>query len=177
MTDRAWEEMVTVGRVARRHGNRGAVIVNPETDFPEARFGPGRVVYVRRGADIEPLTINGVRVQQGRPIVAFEAVDTMTQAEALAGTELRVPVADLAPLPRGAFYRHDLVGCRVVTVAGEPVGVVAAVEGDLDVSRLVVETPEGEVLVPIAREICVRIDPQAREITIDPPEGLLDLNR
>lgn len=177
MTGRAWDEMVTVGRVARAHGNRGAVVVNPETDFPEARFGAGRVVYARRGADVEPLTIGAVRFQQGRPIVSLVAVDSMTEAEALAGTELRVPVSDLAPLPPGTFYRHDLVGCRVVTARGELVGVVVAVEGERDVSRLVVGTPAGDVLVPIAHGICVRIDPQAREITIDPPDGLLDLNR
>jgi hypothetical protein len=31
--------------------------------------------------------------------------------------------------------------------------------------------------VPLAQEICVRIDPERREIAIDPPEGLIDLNR
>ncbi|MGE5815987.1 MAG: hypothetical protein ACM36C_15970, partial [Acidobacteriota bacterium] len=30
-----WDALVLVGRVARAHGNKGQVIVNPETDFPE----------------------------------------------------------------------------------------------------------------------------------------------
>ena len=177
MSDCAWDDMVTVGRVARTHGNRGAVVVNPETDFPDARFGAGCIVYLRRGADPEALRIRSVRFQHGRPIIQLMTVDTMTEAEALSGQELRVPASDLVPLPAGAFYRHDLVGCRVVTARGEPVGVVTAVEGEVGVSRLVVDTPCGEVLVPVAQGICVRIDPQAREIAIDPPEGLLDLNR
>ena len=37
-----WDDMVLVGRVARPHGLRGQVIVNPETDFVEERFGPAR---------------------------------------------------------------------------------------------------------------------------------------
>ena len=36
-----WDEMALVGRIARTHGNRGHVIVNPETDFPEHRFQVG----------------------------------------------------------------------------------------------------------------------------------------
>ena len=37
----AWDDLVLVGRIARTHGHRGAVIVHPDTDFPEARFVPG----------------------------------------------------------------------------------------------------------------------------------------
>ena len=38
----AWDDLVLVGRIARTHGHRGAVIVHPDTDFPEERFVPGR---------------------------------------------------------------------------------------------------------------------------------------
>ncbi len=177
MTGRAWDDLVTVGRVARTHGNRGAVIVNPETDFPEARFSEGRVLHVRRGERVETLTVASVRFQAGRPIVGFREVGTMTDAEALAGAELRVVESELAPLPARTFYRHDLVGCRVMTTDGRVMGTVKAVEGPLEQSRLVVDAPGGDVLVPLAETICVRIDAERREITVDPPEGLIDLNR
>ena len=51
-------------------------------------------------------------------MIGIDGVETMNDAEALAGLELRVPVERLAPLPRGTFYRHDLVGCRVETRDG-----------------------------------------------------------
>ena len=35
----------------------------------------------------------------------------------------------------------------------------------------------GEVLIPLAETICVDIDTAARRIVVDPPEGLLDVNR
>ena len=174
---RAWDEMVAVGRVARAHGNRGAVVVNPETDFPATRFREGRVVHVRRGEVVAALTVATVRFQDGRPIVAFREIATMTDAEALAGLELRVPEVELETLPEHAYYRHALVGCRVLTSSGVLVGAVVAVEGERDGSRLVIGTPTGEVLVPLAEEICRRVDPEAGEIVIEPPEGLLDLNR
>ncbi len=39
-------EPLVVGRVARPHGLRGQVIVNPETDFPDERFRVGEVLLV-----------------------------------------------------------------------------------------------------------------------------------
>ena len=44
-------------------------------------------------------------------------------------------------------------------------------------SRLVVRAPGGDVLIPLVAEICVRIEPADRRIVVDPPEGLLDVNR
>jgi len=60
--------------------------------------------------------------------------------------------------------------------AGTTVGTVARIEGAPGASVLVVETPQGEVLVPLADDICRVIDPDARRIVIDPPAGLLELN-
>lgn len=176
MSEAAWDDMATVGRVARTHGNRGHVIVNAETDFPESRFRVGRVVRIRRGGRIDALTIEAVRFHQGRPIVGFREVGSMTEGETLAGAELRVPADELERLAAGQYYRHDLVGCRVTTATGETVGLVTRVEGARAQSLLVVDAGGREVLVPLAREICVRIDPVTREIAIDPPAGLLDLN-
>ncbi len=176
-TDAEWDECAVVGRVARAHGNAGQVIVNPETDFIEDRFRVGARLLARRGGRVERMRVTAMRLHLGRPIIGLDGVATMNDAEAMAGIEFRVPTADLEPLPDGLFYRHDLVGCRVETVSGAEVGTVASVEGELGSSRLVVRAPFGDVLVPLARAICVVIDTAARRIVLDPPEGLLDLNR
>jgi 16S rRNA processing protein RimM len=171
-----WGSMATVGRIARAHGNRGQVIVNVETDFPGERFRPGAELFIERAGMVETLRLTTVRFHRDRPIVGIAGVDTIADAEALAGCELRVPIEQLAPLPGGMFYRHDLIGCRVETRGGEPVGTVTDVDGTLSASRLVVETRRGEVLIPLAAEICTSIDPAAKRIVVDPPGGLLELN-
>jgi ribosomal 30S subunit maturation factor RimM len=56
------------------------------------------------------------------------------------------------------------------------VGEVAKVEGGGGASRLVTNGPRGEILIPLAVDICVDIDIANRKIRIDPPEGLLGLN-
>jgi 16S rRNA processing protein RimM len=171
-----WDEMAVVGRIARTHGLRGQMIVNLETDFPDERFRPGSEVFVQRGGDIEALRIASVRRQGGRPVIAVDGVSTIDEAERLAGLELRVPADRLRPLPDGTFYHHDLVGCRVEMGDGTVVGVVRDVDTASGGSRLVVDGARGEILIPIAAEICRSIDPRAKRIVIDPPEGLLDLN-
>jgi 16S rRNA processing protein RimM len=171
-----WDDMAVVGRIARAHGIRGQVILNVETDFPEERFQSGAELFIEREGRVEPLTITTVRFHRERPVVGLRGVDTIDDAEALAGHELRVPIERLATLPSGTYYRHDLIGCRVVTKGGVEVGVVTDVEGTMGGSRLVVAGAAGEVLIPFAVEICPEIDPATRRIVIDPPDGLVELN-
>ena len=170
------DEPLLVGRVARAHGNRGEVIVNLETDFPEARFAPGRELIVEAGGRTERRRITSARFQHGRPVLALEGIATMNDAEALAGAELKIPAADAGALPENTYYRHDLVGCEVRDAGGRVVGRVTRVDGTLDRSLLAVETPRGEALIPLVAGICVRVDPAAKIIVIDPPGGLIELN-
>jgi 16S rRNA processing protein RimM len=168
------EDLLLVGRVARAHGNKGRIIVNLETDFPEERFKVGARLIV--GGEKETREILEVRFHQGRPVLWLRGIETMSEAEALAGAELKVVAAELAPLPAGIFYHHDLVGCEVRDTNGRPIGRVIGVEGSLERSRLVVEGDRGEVLIPLVEEICTRIEPSQQLIVVNPPPGLIDLN-
>ncbi|MGE3955097.1 MAG: ribosome maturation factor RimM [Vicinamibacterales bacterium] len=171
-----WDEMAVVGVIARPHGIRGQVIVNPETDFPEERFGVGQTLFVLRDGAIEPFTVTAFRMQAGRPVIGLEGIGDMDAARELAGLEFRVPASALVPLPDGTFYHHELIGCVVRTTDGQEVGPVTAIDGEAGNTRLVVQNDRGEVLIPLTLGICTRIDPRAKQIVIAPPEGLIELN-
>jgi len=166
-----------VGRVARPHGIRGYVIVNPETDFLEQRFRVGEVLLVARpGAEPVSRRILSVRFHQGRPILELEGIASMSEAEILAGSELRLPAAAVGRLPEGTFHHHELIGCEVRDRSDALLGRVSSVEGPMERSRLVVQGQRGEIQIPMTAHICISIDPAASRIVVDPPEGLLDLN-
>jgi 16S rRNA processing protein RimM len=175
------EDLILVGTIERPHGLHGEVAVHPFTDFPAERFVPGARFVTGRGAAAPPeettatLVVDTVRWHKDRPLVLFEGVETVEAAEELRGRSLWIPAASRPALEPGLFYETDLVGCRVETADG-PIGTVTRVEGAPGASVLVVETERGDVLVPVADAICRVIDPAAKRIVIEAPEGLLDLN-
>ena len=173
----SWQEMAVVGVVARTHGRHGEVVVNPETDFPEERFRAGGTLFMAQAGLPVAVKIRDAWFHGGRPVVSFERVDTLSAAESLRGVELRVPDEALRPLPPDTWYEHDLVGCVVRTVSGDEVGTVAAIEGPAGAKRLIVGPRGREIDVPLVAEICVTVDAEAESIVIDPPPGLLEVNR
>ncbi len=173
----SWREMAVVGIVARTHGRHGEVVVKPETDFPEERFRAGATLFLAEAGTPVPMKIRGARFHGGRPLVSFDRIETLSEAERLRGAELRVPEEALHPLPADAWYEHELIGCVVRTASGREVGEVCAIEGPAGAQRLIVRQEDCEVDVPLVAQICVSVDTEAGAVVIEPPDGLLEVNR
>jgi 16S rRNA processing protein RimM len=167
--------VVAVGRIGKAHGIRGAVYVEPWTDAPEERFLPGAVLDtepVGRG----PLTVAEVRSHSGKQVVQFIGIDDRNTAEAIRGTVL-VMAASARPLldDPDEFYDTDLIGLAVRQLDGTAVGSVTDVLHSPADSLLAIDVEGREVLVPFRKQFVPVVDLSAGTLTIDPPDGLLDL--
>ena len=172
---------VTLARILRARGLRGEVAAEILTDFPE-RLPKLREVWLADGRN-EPRRIGVERCwlatsRGGQAIFHFEGVDTVEAAEKLRGAEVQVPFDQRTRLGAGQYYVSDLIGCEVwESDAASAMGAVRDVQFPGGAPLLSVQTEEGEVLVPLAAEFCIRIDVRTKRIDVALPEGLRDLNR
>jgi 16S rRNA processing protein RimM len=172
---------VTLARILRPHGLRGEVSAAILTDFPE-RLPRLREVWLSDGRT-PPRRVDVQRCRfstsgGGQAIFQFAGVEDRDAAERLRGLEVQIPLEQRTKLDEGKYYVSELVGCAVWEAgASAPVGTVRDVEFFGGVPLLAVDTPGGELLVPLAAEICLRIDTVAKRIDVALPEGLRDVNR
>ena len=110
-------------------------------------------------------------------IFKFKGVDTISDAERLAGADVVIPLEDRPAAEPGEYYRADLLGCEVFDEQGRSLGVVADWQETGATPLVEVRTADGkELLIPFAKSIFTRIDPDQRRIEVALPEGLEDLN-
>ena len=163
---------ITIAVIGRARGNKGEVVALPLSSHPE-RFDDLREVHLFGSG--EHYELENVWWHDGRLVLKFKGIDTISQAEALAGAEMRVPEDQGVRLEPDEYFQADLVGCEVVDrSSGVRLGVVVNFletggPGLLDLG--------GDFLIPFARSICVEIDPAAKRILVDLPEGLQEINR
>lgn len=173
-------EFVAVARIARPQGRRGEVAAEILTDFP-GRFAHLKEVYLGApGGARQVVVVEKAWPHKGRIILKFSGVDSIGEAEHLRGMEVLIPSHQRVRLEANQYYVSDLEGCRVIAErdgTASELGTVSGVDptGGVDVLR--VETARGEVLIPLAQEICRRIDTESKVIIIEPPEDLLELNQ
>ncbi len=172
---------LVVGHLARAHGIRGELFVQPLTDHPEGTFAPGVVLLPGDGdgrepdPDVPPLRVVAVRPFQDGFLVTFDGVETRSEAEVLRGRYVLRSLDDLEPLEEGELFYHQILGCEVFTVEGVALGRVAEVY-DLAPSELLEVQGDGRTyMIPFRKEIVVEVDREGRRLVVDPPEGLLEL--
>ena len=164
-------EWVTIALLGKTRGNRGEITAWSLSSKPE-RFESLNEVWLFGVG--EKLEVESTWFHDTTLIFKFRGVDTISDAERLTGSEVRVPVSARVALEPGEFFESDIVGCEVFDRrTGKPLGRVSAWQDGGGAGVLAV----GDLLIPFARSICVEIDPAARRIGVELPEGLEDLNR
>ncbi len=163
------EPLLAVGRIARAHGIRGEVAVQPLTEV-EARFGPGSVLRLEDG---RTLRVEGSRGHGHRLLVKFEEVTDRNEAESLRGAVLLVPQESAPPITDGdRFWVHQVVGLQVMTDQGAELGRVREVLSAPGNDVWVVDTEDGELLIPAVRDVVTDVDLDGGRLTVREVPGL-----
>ena len=173
----AQPSFIAIARIARTRGNRGEVLADLYTDFPD-RFNALEEVWLEfaDGHKVRAV-IEDTWEYKGRIVLKFAGIDDISSAEAYAGCWVQIPAEQAMKLPEGTYFDHDLIGCSVQDTRGNSLGVVKEVLRIAGNSQLVVKGPNCEYLVPAVDSICIRISVKEKQILIDPPEGLMDLSK
>jgi 16S rRNA processing protein RimM len=168
-------DLVLIARAVKTHGLKGEVVAELLTDFPERFEELDEVVVVSPGGEQKTGSIEDFWFQKDRVVLKLSGYDDVDAAKELIGYEFAVPESDRVQLEADEFYDWELEGCTV-KVGDESIGQVRSVIKTGGAEILVVSDESGnEKLVPLAASIVVAIDPVAKTIVVDPPEGLLDL--
>ncbi len=168
---------LAIARIVRTRGNRGEVLADILTDFPE-RFQRLKTVWLEfPDQHRESAVVEAAWPHKGRQVLKFAGIDSISDAERLRAAWVLVDRKDAVPLEQGEYYDHDLIGCRVVDAAGAVLGTVREILKTAGNAVLVVDGPDGEVLIPAVGDFCRHISIPEKLIVVDLPEGLLDLNR
>jgi len=80
------------------------------------------------------------------------------------------------PLPEGQYHHYQIIGLQVKTTQGELLGNITEILTGKSNDNYIVRGAKGEIIIPAIEDVVQSIDIDAGVITIEPIEGLLDLN-
>ncbi|HEX3373155.1 MAG TPA: ribosome maturation factor RimM [Edaphobacter sp.] len=192
-TTPAW---IVLAHLLRPQGRKGEVLAELFTDFPERFEDHKRVFLAAPGFAGEETEARAAEVvafwlplgkNEGRVVLHFAGIDTISDAESIAGQDVLVPRAERLALDDESVYVSELIGCTVYD-GSLPVGVVEDVQFAMSADGgrrlddaaplLAVRSLEGdEILIPFAKALLVGVDTEAKRIDMTLPEGLVEVNR
>ncbi|MEB3829406.1 ribosome maturation factor RimM [Phormidium sp. CCY1219] len=192
------DEWIEIGKIVAPQGMKGEVRVYPYSDFPDRFLQPGeRWLLHPDNSQPEPVQFLSGRFLENKGIyvVQIEGIGDRTHAEALRGSLLLVPESDRPPLEADEFHVRDLIGLEVYhsntkEFIGTVVDFIPAGNDLLAVrphptdnggnngknSGQKNKKPQ-DILIPFVMEIVPLVDLEVGRVEINPPPGLLDINR
>ncbi len=166
--------MVSIGKVVKSKGKRGELRLRLYSEHYVKPFFPK--VYLHKKGFLEEFEVETLCPYKDGFLIKLKEIDTLDQAWELVGQEILVPEELLRPLEEDNYYLFQLIGSSVINTKKEKVGMVKDILFVESNELLVVQKGKKEILIPFTKSICLEIDVANKEILVNPPEGLLELN-
>jgi len=164
---RPFADLVAIGRVIRPQWRKCEVIAQTLSDLPD-RFPELKAAYVPApGGGSRKIEITSCWPHKGRFVLKIAGADSIDEAERYRGVELRIGEEELAVLPAGSYYHHQLRGLVVEDEQGAEVGTVAEIlETGGEAVVLSVRGEAGEMLIPLAAPFVKEVDRAAGRMVV-----------
>lgn len=167
------KKFLEAGRIARTHGVRGELSMEPWADSARALLGVKEFYFDGEGA--RPAGLLNSRVHKDRLLITLRGVDTLERADALRGKVLYLDRADI-PLEPGRYFLQDLIGLRAIDGrTGEEYGTIREIlEAPANNVYRIVDGVGREYLFPAVEHMIKRTDLERGVIELLPIPGIFD---
>lgn len=168
------EAWVPLGEVARPHGVRGEVRVQPYNRDSDLLLELDEVLVRFPEGDEQEVSVDAARRANDAILVKLHAVDDRDRAAELRGAKLCARRGDFPVLDPGEFYACDVEGARVIGPAGEELGRVAELRTYPTVDVLVVKAADGgrPWEVPLVDAVVAGVELDAGTVNLATLEGV-----
>jgi 16S rRNA processing protein RimM len=164
-----------VGKIVKKYSFKGELLIKLDTDDPQ-QFLEMESVFVEKHKNLIPFFIEKSSLHKSSLLrVKFEEVENETDADAMLGTDLYLPLSILPKLSGNKFYYHEITGFKVIDSNFGDVGIITGVNDNTAQHLFVIDRDGKEILIPINDSFIEKVDRTARTIFLNVPEGLIEL--
>lgn len=168
------EDCYFLGKITRRHGLAGNVIIKLDTDQPEL-YNKLESIFVEINGLLVPFFIERSSWSKLDALnVAFKNSSEALVDQSL-GKDVYLPLSSLPKLTGNQFYYHEVVGFEILDAEGNNCGVIRSVNDQTAQNYFVTNLDGKEVVVPIIKDWILEVDREERIIKMQLPEGLIDV--
>ena len=170
------DQCFLLGKITKPFSFKGEVVLWMDVD-DKAAYMDVTTLWIPQQSILVPYAVESIKVNKDRFVVRLSDVNTEDQAKGLAGKDVWLPLSDMAPLPEGKFYFHEVQGWTAVDRASdEAVGTFLHVVDQGAYPMLEVDFGEGNTgFIPLPEHVTIDVKRDAQTLVLDLPDGLLDV--
>ncbi len=167
-------ECYYLGKVTKKHGFKGNVIIHLDTDEPEL-YHTLESVFIEQNGKLIPFFLEFSQTYQGdKLLVKFEDIEG-DEVDSLINRSLYLPLTTLPKLEGTSFYYHEIIGFTIYDQTNTEIGIIKAVNDSAAQAYFEVDVDGKEILIPMIDQWILEVDRENRAILVEIPDGLLEI--
>ena len=164
-----------LGKIAKKFSFKGEVLIYLDTDEPEM-YEDLESVFVEFNKNLVPFFIENAQLHKNDFLkVRFEDVDNEEKADELIGREIYLPLSMLPKLEGNKFYYHEVIGFDVIDKRLGNIGKIVSINDSAAQPLFEIDKDGIEILIPMIDDFIIEVNRNNKSITLNTPEGLVDL--
>jgi len=168
------EEAFYIGYVTKTKGLKGEVQIFFEYEEPELLDLD--VIFAEINGKLVPFFVSSCKLQNNNTAnLYFDDVDHIDKAQPLVRKKIYLPLSKKPERDEDEFFYTDLKGFIAVDETLGPLGEILEVHEYPQQFVATVKYKDAEVMFPLNEDFILEIDDEERVLTVDLPEGLLDI--
>ena len=169
------EDCFYLGKIAKKFSFKGEVLAYLDTDEPEL-YQNLESVFVEINKTLVPFFIESSSLHKEKFLrVRFEDIQTEAEADEIMGSEIYLPLSMLPKLEGTQFYYHEVIGFDVIDLMRGNIGKILAINDSGAQPLFEIDKNGTEILIPLIDDFIISLDRENKTITLETPEGLVDL--
>lgn len=168
------EDCYFLGKITRRHGLSGNVILKLDTDQPE-HYNKLESIFVEINGLLVPFFIEKSSWSKSDALnISFKNSSEALVDQSL-GKSVYLPLATLPKLSGKQFYYHEVIGFNIFDENNNDCGVIRSVNDQTVQNYFILGLDGKEIVIPIIKDWVLEVNREERFIKMQLPEGLLDV--
>lgn len=169
------KDFFILGKVVKTSGYKGSLVFFFDVDDP-ADYQDLEAVFIEVGGELIPFAVHTLKPKTGNTFfVTLQDVEGEEAASALVGHDILLPLSYLPKLTGNQFYFHEIIGFKAIDAQRGEIGVIEGVMDQGKQAIFIIRFKGKEILVPVSDEIIQKVDRKEETISLNTPDGLIDI--
>lgn len=168
------EDCYFLGKITRKHGLQGNVILKMDTDQPKL-YDKLDSVFIEVNGLLVPFFVEKRSWSKYDSLIILFKNLTEKMVDQIIGKDVYLPLLTLPKLNGKQFYYHEVIGFEIREIDGKSCGKIVSVNDQTSQHYFILIFADKEIVIPIIKNWIIDVNREEKFIKMELPEGLMDV--
>ena len=171
-----YDNFFYIGKIVSKFSYKGECLILYDTDSPND-FLTFNFIYILENDNLIKYNITKCKLHKNKFFrIKIEGINSDIEIKKFMNKKIFLPKKLLPKLSGNEFYYHEIIGFAIKNNENEIMGKIISIDDSLKQPIVTIKNLKNQFLIPLHKDIIIKLDRSKKELLLNLAEGLENLN-